>query len=95
MTATVAGQLERHDRRRRSDGELGPALTVMETDGVTAGTNLLANDTQGADGATVTAVDISAMASRRLRRRNYTLSTATAPIRSRRMERGRSIRMQT
>ena len=35
-----------------------PALTVVETDGVTAGTNLLANDTQGADGATVTAVDI-------------------------------------
>ena len=35
----------------------GPALTVIETDGVTSGTNLLANDVQGADGATVTAVD--------------------------------------
>ena len=36
----------------------GPALTVIETDGVTSGTNLLANDVQGADGATVTAVDL-------------------------------------
>ena len=36
----------------------GPALTVIETDGVTSGTNLLANDIQGADGATVTAVDL-------------------------------------
>ena len=35
----------------------GPALTVIETDGVTPGTNLLANDVPGADGATVTAVD--------------------------------------
>ena len=35
----------------------GPALTVIETDGVTSGTNLLANDVPGADGATVTAVD--------------------------------------
>src|SRR6185312_15018351 len=35
----------------------GPAMTVIETDGVTSGTNLLANDVQGADGATVTAVD--------------------------------------
>ncbi|MBR1200957.1 VCBS domain-containing protein, partial [Bradyrhizobium sp. AUGA SZCCT0158] len=36
----------------------GPGLTVVETDGITSGTNLLANDTQGADGATVTAVNI-------------------------------------
>ena len=36
----------------------GPALTVIETDGVTSGTNLLANDVPGADGATVTAVDL-------------------------------------
>jgi hypothetical protein len=36
-----------------------PALTVIETDGVTPGTNLLANDLQGADGATVTAVNLS------------------------------------
>ncbi|MBR1251493.1 VCBS domain-containing protein, partial [Bradyrhizobium sp. AUGA SZCCT0169] len=36
----------------------GPGLTVVETDGITPGTNLLANDTQGADGATVTAVNI-------------------------------------
>ena len=35
----------------------GPSLTVIETDGVTSGTNLLANDVPGADGATVTAVD--------------------------------------
>ena len=35
----------------------GPALMVIETDGVTSGTNLLANDVPGADGATVTAVD--------------------------------------
>ena len=35
----------------------GPAMTVIETDGVTSGTNLLANDVPGADGATVTAVD--------------------------------------
>ena len=36
----------------------GPALTVIETDGVTSGTNLLANDVPGADAATtVTAVD--------------------------------------
>jgi len=34
----------------------GPALVVDETAGPTAGTNLLANDVQGADGATVTAV---------------------------------------
>ncbi|WP_439542574.1 beta strand repeat-containing protein [Hyphomicrobium sp.] len=34
----------------------GPALTVSENDGATAGTNLLANDAQGADGATVTHV---------------------------------------
>ena len=32
-------------------------MTVTETDGVTSGTNLLANDVPGADGATVTAVD--------------------------------------
>ena len=36
----------------------GAALTVAETDGVTSGTNLLLNDIKGADGATVTAVDI-------------------------------------
>ena len=35
----------------------GPSLTVVETDGVTTGTNLLANDVQGADGAKVTGVD--------------------------------------
>jgi T1SS-143 domain-containing protein len=35
----------------------GAALTVLETDGATTGINLLANDTRGADGATVTAVD--------------------------------------
>ncbi|MBR1148896.1 DUF5801 repeats-in-toxin domain-containing protein, partial [Bradyrhizobium sp. AUGA SZCCT0431] len=35
-----------------------PGLTVVETDGITPGTNLLANDTQGADGATLTAVNI-------------------------------------
>ena len=53
-------------------------MTVIETDGVTSGTNLLANDVQGADGATVTAVDLgSAAASRRLRRAGTTtLSTA-------------------
>ena len=33
---------------------------MIETDGVTSGTNLLANDAQGADGATVTAVDAGA-----------------------------------
>ena len=33
------------------------ALTVVETAAATAGTNLLANDVKGADGATVTAVD--------------------------------------
>ena len=38
--------------------QAGAAMTVAETDGVTSGTNLLLNDTQGADGATVTAVDI-------------------------------------
>ena len=37
----------------------GSALTVIETDGVSPGTNLLANDVQGADGATVTAVDLN------------------------------------
>ena len=35
-------------------------MTVIETDGVTSGTNLLANDVQGADGATVTAVNLGA-----------------------------------
>ena len=35
----------------------GAALTVLETAGATAGANLLANDTQGADGATLTHVD--------------------------------------
>ncbi|WP_291865952.1 DUF5801 repeats-in-toxin domain-containing protein [Bradyrhizobium sp.] len=39
---------------------VGAALTVLETAGVTAGTNLLANDTQGADGATLTHVDLGA-----------------------------------
>ena len=34
----------------------GSTLTVSEKDGVTNGTNLLANDAQGADGATVTSV---------------------------------------
>ncbi len=34
----------------------GPLLTVAESAGVTAGTNLLANDTPGTDGATLTAV---------------------------------------
>ena len=38
---------------------VGPALTVIETDGVTSGTNLLANDVPGADGATVTAVNLN------------------------------------
>ena len=33
------------------------AVVVTETDGTTAGTSLLANDSAGADGATVTAVD--------------------------------------
>ena len=42
----------------RRTANSGPALTVIETDGVTSGTNLLANDVQGADGATVTAVDL-------------------------------------
>jgi len=37
----------------------GPAMTVTETDGSTAGVNLLANDTKGADGATVTAVNLN------------------------------------
>ena len=36
----------------------GPALIVQETDGVTAGVNLLANDTRGADGATLTQVSL-------------------------------------
>jgi hypothetical protein len=36
------------------------ALTVLETAGVTPGTNLLANDTRGADGATLTHVDFGA-----------------------------------
>jgi T1SS-143 domain-containing protein len=35
----------------------GPDLNVVETDGVTPGTNLLANDTKGADGATLTHVN--------------------------------------
>ncbi len=34
----------------------GPTLTVAESANATAGTNLLANDAQGADGATVTHV---------------------------------------
>jgi T1SS-143 domain-containing protein len=37
----------------------GAAMTVTETDGSTAGVNLLANDTKGADGATVTAVNLN------------------------------------
>ncbi|WP_083495427.1 beta strand repeat-containing protein [Tsuneonella troitsensis] len=36
----------------------GPALTVVETAGPTAGTNLLANDVRGADGATLTHVNL-------------------------------------
>ncbi|QEL24126.1 type I secretion C-terminal target domain-containing protein [Bosea sp. F3-2] len=35
----------------------GAPLTVSETDGPTSGTNLLANDVRGADGAKLTAVD--------------------------------------
>jgi VCBS repeat-containing protein len=38
----------------------GPALSVIESAGATAGTNLLANDTQGADLATVTHIDLGA-----------------------------------
>ena len=34
----------------------GPAMTLNETAGETAGTNLLANDTRGADGASVTGI---------------------------------------
>ncbi|MES2905712.1 MAG: Ig-like domain-containing protein, partial [Pseudomonadota bacterium] len=34
------------------------SLTVTESDGATSGVNLLTNDTQGADGATVTHVDL-------------------------------------
>jgi VCBS repeat-containing protein len=38
--------------------QAGATLTVLETAGDTSWTNLLANDTKGADGATVTAVDL-------------------------------------
>ena len=37
----------------------GPTLNVLETDGATSGTNLLANDVAGADGATLTHVRLS------------------------------------
>ncbi|QDB99292.1 tandem-95 repeat protein [Mesorhizobium sp. 8] len=37
----------------------GPDLSVVETAGATAGTNLLANDVKGADGATLTGVDFN------------------------------------
>jgi len=55
MVSPVALQIEFQD-----DGPTavaGDAMTVAETDGSTAGVNLLANDTKGADDATVTHVN--------------------------------------
>jgi len=55
---TVTGTIEVDIVDDVPTARAGAAMNVLETDGQTNGTSLLANDTQGADGATLTHVNL-------------------------------------